>query len=156
MSHSPLPTAPAAAPVAPTDLAPSLRLAIVRLARRLRSEQADSGLTPSMASALASIERAGPISLGELAAVEQVAPPSLTRIVGRLEDAGLVDRVIDSADRRIARMEITDAGRRLLQKVRSRKTAFLARRLAALTPEERAVLADALPLLEALLDGEAR
>jgi DNA-binding MarR family transcriptional regulator len=139
---------------APTDIAPRLRLAVVRLARRLRSEQAAAGLTPSMASALASIERTGPISLGELAAVEQVAPPSLTRIVGRLEDAEWVERVIDPADRRIARVEITETGRRLLHKVRSRKTAFLARRLAALSDADREILADALPLLEALLDGE--
>jgi DNA-binding MarR family transcriptional regulator len=154
MSHTPLASDPVG--IAATDLAPRLRLALVRLARRLRSEQADAGLTPSMASALASIERAGPISLGELAAVEQLAPPSLTRIVGRLEDAGLVERVIDAADRRIARVEITDVGRRLLHKIRSRKTAFLARRLSKLTDDERAVLADALPLLEALLDGDVR
>lgn len=140
----------------PLDLAPQLRLAIVRLSRRLRQEQADPGLSPSMASALSSLERLGPMNLGELAAVEQVAPPTLTRVVSRLEEAGLVTRTIDADDRRIARVEASEAGRRLLLRIRTRKTAFLARRLSRLGEDDRTTLAAALPILERLLEGDAK
>src|SRR5881227_2139715 len=95
-----------------TELASRLRLAVTRLARRLR-QQAEGEATPSQLSALASVERLGPITLGELAAVERVQPPSMTRIVARLEESGYVTRVVDPTDRRVARAGITDAGREL-------------------------------------------
>src|SRR5207248_11562840 len=96
-----------------TDLAARLRLAITRLARRLR-QQAEGEVTPSQLSALSSVERLGPVTLGELAAVERVQPPSMTRIVAGLEEAGLVARKVDERDRRIARVPTTVAGQRLL------------------------------------------
>ncbi len=146
------PGVPAAA--APEAMASRLRLANARLARRVRQEAMSAGddLTASRLAALATIEDLGPITLGELAAVEQVQPPSMTRIVARLEEAGLAARIVDPDDRRVARVEITDAGRQTLARSRTRKTAFLAKRVARLSPDERATLAAALPLLEQLID----
>jgi DNA-binding MarR family transcriptional regulator len=135
-------------------LASQLRLTIARLSRRIRQETVVDGemLTTSTMAALASVERLGPITLGELAAVEQVQPPSMTRIVARLEETGYATRVPDPVDRRVARVEITKSGREFLTRNRTRKDAFLAKRVARLTDEERAVLATALPLLERLQD----
>ena len=137
-----------------TELASHLRLAVARLTRRIRQEAAITGeeLTASTQGALATIERLGPITLGELAAVEQVQPPSMTRIVARLEESGYVSRVVDPTDRRVARAVITDAGRELLARSRTRKDAYLARRIAELSDAERELLAHALPLLERLQD----
>lgn len=139
------------------ELASQLRLAVARLSRRIRQQAAVTGeeLTASTQGALATIERLGPITLGELAAVEQVQPPSMTRIVGRLEEWGYATRVVDADDRRVARAAITDSGRELLARSRTRKDAFLARRVADLTDSERALLARALPLLERLQDDTA-
>jgi DNA-binding MarR family transcriptional regulator len=136
------------------ELASQLRLAVARLSRRIRQQAAVTGeeLTASTHGALATIERLGPITLGELAAVEQVQPPSMTRIVGRLEEWGYATRVVDPADRRVARALVTDAGRELLARSRTRKDEYLARRIAELSDTERALLARALPLLERLQD----
>jgi DNA-binding MarR family transcriptional regulator len=136
-----------------TDLAARLRLAVTRLARRLR-QQAEGEATPSQVSALASVDRIGPITLGQLAAVERVTPPSMTRIVSGLEQAGFVSRQVDPKDRRIARVETTVAGQRFLERTRSRKNAYLAARVRTLDPEDRAVLARAATILERLLEGE--
>jgi DNA-binding MarR family transcriptional regulator len=135
-------------------LASQLRLAVARLSRRIRQETAIAGeaLTSSSQAALASIEALGPITLGELAAVEQVQPPTMTRIVARLEEYGYATRVVDPADRRVARAAITDSGRELLAVSRTRKDAFLARRVAGLSDAERSVLERAVPLLELLQD----
>jgi DNA-binding MarR family transcriptional regulator len=150
-------TAAAPAPTGTTDvaeLASRLRLAVARLSRRIRQETAIAGdaLTSSGQAALATIERRGPITLGELAAVEQVQPPTMTRIVARLEEYGYATRVVDAADRRVARAAITDAGRELLATSRTRKDAFLAVRVARFSDAERALLARAIPLLERLQD----
>src|SRR3954471_17484737 len=128
------------APLEVTELASQLRRAVARLTRRIRQEAAATGeeLTASTQGALASIERLGPITLGELAAVEQVQPPSMTRIVARLEEWGYATRVVDPADRRVARAVITDAGRALLAHSRTRRDAYLARRIAELTEADRA------------------
>jgi DNA-binding MarR family transcriptional regulator len=146
--------APDAALLAPEVLAARLRLASARLARRVRQEALSGGddLTASRLAALATIDDLGPITLGELAAVEQVQPPSMTRIVARLEEHGLAVREVDPNDRRIARVQITDAGRDTLARSRTRKDAFLARRVARLEAHERVALAGALPVLEALID----
>jgi len=135
------------------ELASRLRLAIARLSRRIRQKTAIAGdLTSSSQAALASIEARGPITLGELAAVEQVQPPTMTRIVARLEESGYVTRVVDSEDRRVVRAVITDAGRELLAASRTRRDAFLAMQVATLNDAERSLLARALPLLERLQD----
>lgn len=134
-----------------TDLASELRLAVTRLARRLRQEGAE-GITPSQLSALASIEHHGPITLGDLAAHERVQPPTMTRIVAALADQGLVAREVDPDDRRVARVRVTAAGRRLLARSRRRKAAYLASRLRRLDDDERLLLARAVPILERLLE----
>jgi len=132
------------------ELPSRLRFTITRLARRLR-QQGDSELTPSMLSALASVASRGPLALGDLAALEGIAPPSLTRIVGRLEEEGLVQRVVDHSDRRVANVSVSAEGRDLLARARSRKDAYLAARIAALGPAEQARLEAAVPVLERLL-----
>jgi DNA-binding MarR family transcriptional regulator len=140
-----------------TDLATQLRLAVVRLGRRLRHEATADGITPSMHTALSAVRRLGPapIPIGDLAAVEHVSPPSMTRIVGHLEDRGLVSRRIDAADRRVTLLTITPEGMRILAEMRSRKNAYLAERLAGLTADEQAALAAAVPVLERLAgEGE--
>jgi DNA-binding MarR family transcriptional regulator len=138
-----------------SELASRLRLSVTRLARRLRQQAgAEAEVTPSQLAALSSVERLGPITLGDLAAVERVQPPSMTRIVAGLEDAGLVARHIDQHDRRIARVQTTVAGRRFLDRSRSRKDAYLSARVRTLDAEDRAVLARAATLLEKLLESE--
>ena len=121
----------------------------MRLARRLRQESA-GGITLSQLSALSTVEHHGPGSLGDLAEIERVAPPSMTRIASHLEERGLVARTTDSADRRVARLAVTDEGRSLLRQTRTRRDAFLARRIGALSAEEREILGRALPILERL------
>ena len=135
-----------------TELAARLRLAVARLARRLR-QQADVEVTASQLSALATVERVGPVTLGELASFERVSPPSMTRIVGGLEELALVEREIDSKDRRVARVRITPVGQRLLDRSRSRKNAYLAARVRNLPREDRDTLARAADLLERLLES---
>jgi len=136
-----------------TQLASRLRLAVMRLARILRQKAQDQ-ITPSQLSALVSVERDGPVTLGELAALESVQPPTMTRIVVALEEQGLVGREADPTDRRIARVPITAAGRKLLERNRSRKTAYLASRMRGLSPEEREVLERAAGLLERMTADE--
>jgi len=137
-----------------TDLPERLRLAVTRLARRLR-QQAETDASPTQLSALATIERRGPITLGDLAACERIQPPTVTAAIGRLEQQGLVLRRPDEDDRRIARVEITGAGRKLMARQRSRKTAYLARRLRGLAPREREVLAEATTILDRVLEDDS-
>ena len=110
-------------------MAGRLRLSATRLARQLRQES-DAGLSPSQLSALATIERHGPLTLGALAEHERVAPPSVTKVVAKLEAAGLVERQLDAADRRVARVSTTPGRRRAASpRSASAKTAWLAARL---------------------------
>ena len=148
-------SAPPRTPPAPaaTDagLAAGLRMVVMRLSRRLR-QQAEGDVTASQLSALATVERLGPLTLGELAAAEQVQPPSMTKIVGRLEDHGFVIREPDARDRRVARVRISDQGRRYVARSRTLRNAYLAARLRSFDADERALLEQALPLLERLVD----
>ena len=130
-----------------------MRLVLSRLARHLRRQTGD-GLSPSLVSALVTVELHGPLSLGQLAAHEMVTPPSVTRMVATLQRRGLVRREADAADRRIALVSLTAEGRRALARARTRKTAYLARRLRTLDAAERAALEQALPVLERLLEDE--
>lgn len=135
---------------ATVDVFPSqLRLVVMRLARRLRQEAA-ADITLSQFSALSSVERLGPLSLKELAEVERVTPPSMTRISTCLEERGLVERSADAADRRVARLAITSVGRQVLEHSRGRRNAYLAERLRTFSPEDRVALERALPILERL------
>lgn len=135
------------------ELAARLRVAVNRLNRKLR-QQSLAGLSPAQASALASVNKLGSPTLGELAAAELVQPPTVTRLVASLESAGLVARETDGADRRVVRLRITAEGRRNLQRIRTLKNAYLTRRLAALDPAEMVLLEDLTRLLEHLVaDG---
>lgn len=134
-----------------------LRLAVLRLSRRLR-QQAPGDITASQLSALTSVAARGELSLGELASIERIAPPSMTRIAGALEDSGLVGRRADPADKRVALVFVTDEGRALLDDTRSRRDAYLAARLGALSDGERELLTRVVPILERLVaeaDGAA-
>ena len=136
-----------------TDLPSRLRFAVMRLARQLRQQDDQDDVTPSGASALSSLERLGPLTLGRLAAVERVRPPSVTKIVDRLEQLGLARREVDPSDRRSSLVHLTDDGRRHLAEARKRKTAYLASRLASLPAEDVAKLEAALSVIEDLLSG---
>jgi len=133
------------------EVAGRLRSVVNRLQRRLRQESL-GGLSPAHASALASVRRHGDPTLGELAALEQVQPPTMTRIVASLAAADMVTRVADANDRRSARVRITTAGEKALERMRTRKDAFLVRRLGELEPEERQRVADLVSLLEHFLE----
>ena len=126
-----------------------LRSVVMRLARRLRQEVGPD-ITWSQQSALATVERLGPISLKDLADAEYITPPSMTRISTCLEERGWVARIHDPADRRVARLAITEAGRSTLAESRTRRDAYLAERLAAMSPEDYDALNRALPLLRQL------
>src|SRR5215208_6553382 len=120
------------------------------MARRLRQE-AGAQLSPSQTAALATIERHGPLTPSELATRERVQRPTVTRGLARLEEAGLVDRAADPLDRRSSLVTISAAGGELLDAVRARKDAFLARRIEALEPADREVLDRAAAILERML-----
>jgi DNA-binding MarR family transcriptional regulator len=132
------------------ELASRLRFAVARLARLLR-QQDQSGFGPTLVAALATIERHGPITLGELAGREQVAPPTITKVVEKLEANGLVTRTTDVADRRVNRVALTSKGTKQLAVYRSRRTEWLASRLQDLSPTEHEQLIAALPVLERLI-----
>lgn len=128
-----------------------LRVALARLNRRLRHHHV-AGLTPTQLAALATVERAGPMRLGDLAAAEGIAPSTLTRLVDVLEVSGYVRRCPDPADARASTLAITQPGREILERIRAESTALLAQFLGELTPSQQATLASALPVLEQLAD----
>jgi DNA-binding MarR family transcriptional regulator len=132
------------------DLASRLRLDISRMARRLRQE-AGAELSPSQTAALATIERHGPLTPSGLAERERVQRPTVTRVLARLEEAGLVERAADLRDRRCSLVSISPEGGALLAAVRERKDAFLAQRIDALEPADREALERAAAILERML-----
>jgi DNA-binding MarR family transcriptional regulator len=147
-------TTTTATPIDTAELASRLRLGVTRLARKLR-QQAEPGITPSLLSALSTIERAGPMTIGDLCAVEQVQPPTMTRLVASLVETGLVERSVDPADRRVAWVRVTPAGAKSLAQTRKRKEAYLAKRLRRLEPDRLAVLEEAAAILDQLVEGES-
>jgi DNA-binding MarR family transcriptional regulator len=132
------------------DLAGRLRLTIVRTARRLRQE-AGTELSPSLTAALSTVERHGPLTPGEVAARERIQRPTATRVLARLEEQGLIDRMPDVRDGRSSLVTVSEAGTDLLAELRTRKTAFLASRIERLEPDERATLERAADILERML-----
>jgi DNA-binding MarR family transcriptional regulator len=134
------------------ELAARLRLVATRLSRQLRQE-AGTGLTPSQLSVLASLDRCGALTLGELAERERVAPPSITKVVAKLEEAELIRREPEPADRRVTRVRLTAKGGRLLTSSRQRKNAWLAGQLADLPAADRARVTRAIDVLEQISGG---
>lgn len=138
-----------------TDSAARLRMAIVRTARRLRQEAAGAGgteLSPTAASALATVERHGPLTPSELAEIERVKRPTATRTLRLLSEAGLLDRAPDPADGRSALVSVNAAGRERLRRLRGRKNAYLARRMRDLPDADVEALERAATILEGLLE----
>src|SRR5687767_3196408 len=136
------------------ELAGRLRLAVTRLARQLR-QTSDSDLSPTQSAVLATLANHGPVTLGELAELERVASPTITKVTGILQERGLVVKVTDRVDRRFVRVELTDEGHALVERSRARKTAWLARQLQDLTPEEVEQLRAATEVLERLTARKA-
>lgn len=122
----------------------------MRLARRLRQQRAGHGLGFGQLSVLATLDRHGAMTAGELAGHEQVRPPSMTRTLGCLHAAGYVTRTVSEADRRQVVVDITPAARELLREDRRRRDQWLSARLHELEPEQLAALAAAVPVLEVL------
>lgn len=133
---------------ATADLADRLHSAAIHLLRRLRREDDASGLPAPQLSAMSVIVFGGPITLGALASAEQVRPPTITKLVALLEEQGLVEREIDSGDRRVVRVKATARGTRLLYDGRRRRVASLAESVRTLPVSDRVALSRAIPILE--------
>ncbi|WP_345437158.1 MarR family transcriptional regulator [Actinoallomurus vinaceus] len=130
-------------------LAAALRVSVSRLSRRMRA-QAGQSLSVTQLAALGAVSRHGALTPGELAEHEKVQPPSMTRVIAALEERGLLTRSPHPTDRRQVILSVTEEGEKLLKEERRRKEAWLAQRLAELTPEEREILRQAAPILERL------
>jgi DNA-binding MarR family transcriptional regulator len=131
-----------------------LRLVLLRLSRRIRANSVGE-LTPSQLAVFVSVAKHGPCTVGRLAELEHVQPPSASKIVAALEERGLVERTVDPDDRRCALIASTEAGRTYLDEVRAAGRSWLASRLATLDHDDGTTLATALPALERLLGGDA-
>ncbi|MFC4107702.1 MarR family transcriptional regulator [Micromonospora zhanjiangensis] len=134
--------------VAPVQLATQLRDAITRLNRRVRQTRPVGDLTATQLSALTSLELAGALSPRELADIERVRPPTMTKIVAKLEDRGLVQRAPHPTDGRQVILSATEAGRAVLARFERARNEWLADRLAELTQEERDTLVRAAQILQ--------
>jgi DNA-binding MarR family transcriptional regulator len=134
-------------------LATPLRISVSRLARRMRAERVAQGLQPELSdsqlAALAALEK-HTMTPGELAEHEKVQPPSITRVIASLEERGLIQRMPHPTDRRQVVLTVTEQGRDVVRRVRELREAWLAQRLRELTPAERAILKEAVPILEKL------
>jgi DNA-binding MarR family transcriptional regulator len=132
-----------------------LRVAIARLSRRLRRHEL-AGLTPTQLSALATVERGGPMRLGDVAAAEGIAPSTLTRIVTALEERGYVKRCAVPADARASTLAITPRGHEILERIRQESIVMLTESLMMLEPDQVEALTAALPVLEQLAEVDPR
>lgn len=138
-----------------SGLAPSLRVAVMRLRRRLASERdPHNDLSLSAMAVLGGLFKEGEMTLGQLADREKVQPPSMTRTVNCLEEGGYVTRRPSETDKRVVLVSITDHGRETVTADRARRDSWLSHRLAELTPAERDILHRAAPILEKLAMGE--
>jgi DNA-binding MarR family transcriptional regulator len=136
-----------------TETADRLGMAITRLARLLR-QQAGDELTPTMRAMIGSISSEGPVTLGDLASIERVAPPTITKVIAKLEERGFVEREPDPSDRRVSRVALTELGRRWLDSDRRRRHAWLAGQVQKLDDRELDTLAAAVEILERITAPE--
>ena len=132
------------------ELASTLRVSVMRLGRRLRAERVVTDLSLTQMAALGTLDRHGPLTPRELADHERVQPPSMTRVLAGLEERGLILRTPHETDGRQHLVSLTAEANALLREDRRRRDAWLARRLAELTQEERDVLYAAAPVIERL------
>lgn len=130
------------------EMASRVRLVVGRLTRQLRLHHAQDRLTSTQLATLATIDRRAPLRIGDLAAAEGISAATMTRVVAVLEEHGLVDRRPDPDDGRACQVELSEHGRAEVDRLRSQRTGYIAVRLAQCTPEQRAALAAALPVLE--------
>lgn len=135
-----------------SELAALLRPALLRVTRLIRNQRVDMSVTLTQLSAMGTIYKHGAMSAGELAACERVQPPSMTKVLAHLEGRGLVRREAHPSDRRQAIISVTDEGRDLLEREQRSREAWLSKRLAALSADERALLRNALPVLDKLAE----
>jgi DNA-binding MarR family transcriptional regulator len=136
-------------------VAAELRPVLLRLARELRKETEQLGITARQATLLWLVKRSPGLSLAQLAAVEGISAPAMSGHVDRLERAGLLERVRSSDDRRRVGLRLTDEGERLTRRIRARRTTWLADRLKALEPSELEAIEVAVPALMQLLEANA-
>lgn len=129
-----------------------LRIAVGRLSRRLRPTRAAGSLTPTEVDVLVAAERSGPVRMSDLASFSGLNPTMLSRLIPKLEAAKLIRRLSDDSDRRVCLVEASPQGRRLLEKIRAERNDALSRLLDELEPSERAALAGAVVVIEALAD----
>jgi DNA-binding MarR family transcriptional regulator len=134
------------------DLASQLRPALLRLTRLIRNQRVDMSITLTQLSAMGTLLKHGPMSAGELANLERVQPPSMTKVLANLEERGLIRREVHPTDRRQAVLAITDEGEQLLDSERRSRDQWLTRRLATLSPDERALLQRVVPVLDKLAE----
>ncbi|MEO6504199.1 MAG: MarR family transcriptional regulator [Jatrophihabitantaceae bacterium] len=132
------------------QLASALRLSLLRAARRLRAQRVNTSATLSQLSALATICKSGPLSAGEIAAIERVQPPSMTKILASLEQAGWIERTSQPEDRRQSIIAITSAGRDLLAEETRARDEWLAKRLVEFSAEDLRTLGEAVEVLDKL------
>lgn len=132
------------------DMAGRLRLLVGRLARQLRAHPARDRLTPTQLATLSSVDRHGPLRIGDLAATEGIVAATMTRIVAVLEEQELLERRADPLDGRASQVKLSEQGAAMLARLRSQRTGYFATRLARCTPDERAAIVAVLPLLESL------
>ena len=139
-------------PSGANELAHQLRLTVLRLARRVRAERAHDAMSDGRLSVLSLLANQGAQTLGSLAESERVTPPSMNRTINALVESGLVTRVADASDGRKVVIDLSEAGRRLVRETRRKRDAWFSARLAKLSPEERATLDAAAPILRRLAD----
>lgn len=135
------------------SLASAVRIGVMRLARRVRTEREDDDLTLTQLSVLGTLDRCGPLTAGELAAIERVKPPSMTRTLAALERLGHVTREPHESDGRQIVVELTPGARAVLANDRRARDAWLAQRLSELTEDERELLRQVVPILERLVEA---
>ena len=139
---------------APTEVAGNLRIALMRMVRRLKRET-DGDHSVSVVAALGSLNSRGPLTLSELAEAEGVSRPSMTVLAASLLDQKLIVKEPDPSDGRLVRVHVTNAGRRVLEQSRTRRNAYLAKRLAGLDPAELRILDEAARILLRLVEESA-
>ena len=140
-------------PAADTALASELRTTVMRLARRLRSQRAETAMSLNQLAALGTLDRHGPLTPGELAAHERVQPPSMTRVIAALEEAGYVTRTDHPTDRRQVLVAVSAQGRAMLRDDRKRRDVWLAQRMRELDAADLATLRQAAAVLNRLADA---
>jgi DNA-binding MarR family transcriptional regulator len=134
------------------ELSAALRPSLLRLTRIIRNQRVDLSVSLTQLSAMATLQKKGPMSAGDLAAHERVQPPSMTKVLASLEEKRLVTRGAHPTDKRQAIIVLTSAGLDLLDSERRQRDAWLSQRLAQLTPDERAALRAVIPVLDKLAE----